>query len=247
MIFTLSALGVALVALLPLGLGALLHQKIRLRRDMALQLHRAQLSELDRDLSLGRLPQIEYAAAKLEIERRLLASAALADLPTKLSGAWVVVALAIAVPAGAYGLYRIQGHPESVGIAPPPRPSAQELSDEQKDADMAKRLRTVLAHVEPGSGKALEGYRLLGNVEAARGNLDGALEAWQSLLAIRFEPQIAAAVGELLTHKNDGKATPEAVALWRRALGEGPADAPWRKLVEKSLAEAPPEALKNDK
>ena len=53
---------------------------------------------------------------------------------------------------------------------------------------------------------------------------------------MRFDPTIAAEAAEAITEAQ-GHVTEEAAALFRRALAELPADAPWRPMAEKRLSE----------
>ena len=66
----LSIVVVALVAMAPLGVSVWRGGGLRSRREAALALHRAQLTELDRDLAEGRLLATEHEAARLEVQRR---------------------------------------------------------------------------------------------------------------------------------------------------------------------------------
>ena len=77
MIF-LYMLGLALVLMVPLAF-AYRGGGTRDRRGAALALHRAQLDELTRDLADQRIAAPEYAAARLEVERRLLAADSLKE------------------------------------------------------------------------------------------------------------------------------------------------------------------------
>jgi cytochrome c-type biogenesis protein CcmH len=77
---------------------------------------------------------------------------------------------------------------------------------------------------------------LLGNAEASRGRLQDAADAWRTALAIRFDATVAAQAAEAITEVQ-GRVTDEAAALFRRALAESPADAAWRPMAEKRLAE----------
>ena len=61
--------------------------------------------------------------------------------------------------------------------------------------------------------------------------------AWRTALATRFDPTLAAEAAEAIT-ETEGRVTDEAAALFRRALVEAPADAPWRAMAQKRLAEA---------
>jgi cytochrome c-type biogenesis protein CcmH len=67
-------------------------------------------------------------------------------------------------------------------------------------------------------------------------NLPGAAEAWHKALDGRFDPMLAAQTAEAMTRVN-GQVNSESAALFRRALAEAPADAPWRSIVERRLAE----------
>ena len=230
----------AVAALAPLAL-VLLRRNAPLRgdRDTALALHRAQLAELDRDLAEGRIDAGEHATAILEVQRRLLASADLkvapvADQAGRASGA--LVALLAVVPAVAVALYLIAGRPE-LPDAPLAARIAAGNAESQEAAALVATLRQRLALLDPKSDMARQGYVLLGNVEAGRGNLPQAVQAWQTALAARFDPDTAARAAEAQTII-DGKVSPASAALFRRALAEAPPDAPWRDLVRKRL-EAP--------
>ncbi len=246
MMFWFALLLLAFAALVPLALAARMRAALYGRREAALTLHRAQLAELDRDFAQGRLLPAEQAAAKLEVERRLLASAALTDLPTNTTSIRTIAVLALVIPVAAYGLYRIGGHPELVGAVPPPPPQAEaappDAAEIAGEDNLVQRLHTMLAQMDPHSPRAQEGYRLLGRVELGRRHFAGAIEAWHQVLAVAFDPTIAAMCAEVIAEQA-GKITPESVALWRRALKEAPADAPWRPMAEKRLAEAPLDAL----
>ena len=69
----------ALLTVAPLVLYAWRGGRLRSRQYAAIALHRAQLQELDQELADGRLMAEEHAAAKLEVQRRLLADAALTE------------------------------------------------------------------------------------------------------------------------------------------------------------------------
>ena len=101
---------------------------------------------------------------------------------------------------------------------------------------MITRLRAVLATLDPHSEKAREGYVLLGGAEARLGDIGAAATAWKTALAARFDPTLAAEAAEAATEAA-GHVSDEAAELFRRALAEAPADAPWRPMAERRLAE----------
>lgn len=226
----------AAVALAPLGFVLRGSGRARSRRESALAIHRAQLSELDRDLAEGRIAPAEHANAVLEVQRRLLAAADAKEAPPPRAARAPLLVTLMAVPLLAVALYALDGHPFL-----PAAPLAARLaaaSQQTQDADaLITLLRERLATLDPHSETARQGYVLLGNAEDSLGHLPQAAEAWRQALRIRFEPGLAALTAEAQT-RLDGKVSAESAALFRRALAEAPADAPWRGIAEKRLAEA---------
>ena len=226
----------AVLAVTPLVLVLSRGGATRGRREAALALHRAQLAEIDRDLAEGRLSPEDHATAKLEVQRRLLAAADAPEEATEGGGRAMLLATAIIVPLAAVGLYRINGHPE-LPAAPLAKRIAEADRVEREEVALIAQLRQRLAQLDPHSAQARQGYVLLGNIEAQRGRLQEAAQAWRTALAIRFDATLAAELAEAQT-AIDGKVTPESATLFRQALAAAPANAPWRELVEKRLAEA---------
>ncbi len=226
------------LALAPLGLVLRGRKGLRTRQESALAIHRAQLAELDRDLADGRIARAEHANAVLEVQRRLLAAADAADAPTRPRGAARLPLLAtlVLVPLLGAGLYALDGHPFMPAVPLAERLAAAERHGEDPVALIAL-LREKLATIDQNSETARQGYVLLGNAEDSLGHLPQAAEAWRQALRIRFEPRLAALTAEAQT-RLEGKVSPESAALFRRALAAAPANAPWRGIVEKRLAEA---------
>jgi cytochrome c-type biogenesis protein CcmH len=230
----LALAALAVVAMAPLALSAARTARARGRRESALALHRAQLSELDRDLADGQIGPAEHANAVLEVQRRLLAVAeAQEDVPSRGATAPLITAL-IAVPLAALALYLAGGSPNMPSIR-----HADVVNDareqQAEDAAIIAQLRAGLAKMDPKSDTAREGYVLLGNAEASRGNMPGAASAWATALAARFDPTLAVETAEAMTEAA-GHVTDESAALFRRALAEAPPNAPWRPMAEKRIA-----------
>jgi cytochrome c-type biogenesis protein CcmH len=243
----LAALALAALTLAPLLLLAWRARaghgvRLRGRQEAALALHRAQLTELDNDLAEGRLLTAEHQAAKLEVQRRLLADAALPDGAAAKTDRYFIPAVAMAVPIAALLLYLATGRPgfpppdtappvqaDGAGAAPDPARIAQ-------DQAAIGQLRNRLALMDPHADQTLRGYEILGNAELSMGHLPEAAAAWQHVLADRFDPTLAAQTAEVLTETSD-HVTPAAMSLFKRALAAAPADAPWRKMAEKRVAE----------
>jgi len=197
------------------------------RREAAQDLHRAQLEELERDRAEGRLGGDEYAAAVLEVQRRLLTAARTAE-PATGGARFSPLLLVPLVLLGGAGLYLVGGVPEMPAL------QAQAARDEA----VLDTLRQRLAAMDPKSEQARQGFLLLGNAEAGQQHMAAAAAAWRVALAARFEASLAAVTAEAMSEA-EGRVTEEAAALFRAALAAAPADAPWRPMVERRLREVP--------
>jgi cytochrome c-type biogenesis protein CcmH len=231
----------ALVSMAPLAAYASRGSRLRGRQEAALSLHRAQLQELERELTEGRLVTEEYTAARLEVQRRLLADAALSEVPPPRSGFGGIVLVALLVPAVALGLYLKVGQPdfppEDAAVQGGPPMTAAEQEKAARDDALIAQLRARLKLMEPHAAHTIEGYEVLGRAELSRGHLPEAAEAWKVVLADQFDATLAVQTAEVLTEAS-GRVTPEALALFRKALAAAPADAPWRPMARKRIAEA---------
>jgi cytochrome c-type biogenesis protein CcmH len=231
-----ALLALAAATLAPLALVLAARGRTRDRREAALQLHRAQLSALDRDLEEGRIAAPEHAAARLEVQRRLLHEAETATpVPQHRDRRPVLVSLLFLIPAVALGLYLVNGFPGMPAAPLGPRLAAAR-AEAQEAQRLISQLRARLAQLDPNSAQAREGYVLLGNVEAERQNWAGATDAWATALKARFDPTLAVETAEAM-YQRDGKLSPESEALFRQALNEAPQDAPWRKMAEARLGQ----------
>lgn len=225
----------AVVALAPLAFALGRPSSARGRRDSALAIHRGQLAELDLDLAEGRLAPAEHATARLEVQRRLLAAAETAEPEPARASRFPLLATLLLVPAAGVGLYAIDGHPSMPAEPLAGRVAAAE-QDAQKSHELITQLRQKLATLDPKSETTRQGYILLGNAEDSVGDLPQAADAWRHALSIRFDPYLAALTAEAQTQVA-GKVSADSADLFRRALAEGPADAPWRKVAEQRLAQ----------
>ncbi|HEY2618152.1 MAG TPA: c-type cytochrome biogenesis protein CcmI [Acetobacteraceae bacterium] len=225
----------AAIALTPLALTLRRTAAARGRQEAAVALHRAQLAELDRDLADSRIATAEHANAVLEVQRRLLAAAAGAEAESHASSRAPVLLALLVVPLGAIVLYLLGGSPELPAVPLVDRIAAARAREAQEAALIAQ-LRHRLGELDPHGEQAHQGYVLLGNAEASRGRLQEAADAWRTALTMRFDPTIAAEAAEAITEAQ-GHVTEEAAMLFRQALAQSPADAPWRPMAEKRLSE----------
>jgi cytochrome c-type biogenesis protein CcmH len=235
----------ALLTVAPLGLYAWRGARLRSRQYASIALHRAQLRELDQELADGRIVVEEHAAAKLEVQRRLLSDAALTESVGKPAGTSSIVLTAVLVPAVALLLYLRLGQPQfppKDAVTGAPQPTAAGATEDPakaaRDEELIGQLKARLEVMDQHADRTVQGYQILGQAELSRGHLAEAGDAWKHVLAEKFDPTLAAETAEVLTEAAGDKITPEALALFKRALAEAPADAPWRPMAEKRVAEA---------
>jgi cytochrome c-type biogenesis protein CcmH len=208
--------GTALVVLMPLARRAPGEEA-----DAPMILYRDQLAELERDHAAGRLSAAGLAAAKLELQRRLLQADKTAMPPVS----WVprralavpVVALVMAVPLA---LYLSLGQPGQKDQ--PISGRALELAPLQASTAALAEARQQL-NADPS--QPITWLRLVSLLLQR----DDTQEAVQLLTAARARfPGLAAlpsAQGEALTRAGQGLITGEAEAAFRAALALDPQDA----------------------
>ena len=193
-----------------------------------LAVYRDQLAEIDRDLARGAIAPAEAEASRVEISRRLIASAERAEqaaaAPRADAGTtrrWHVASAAvlISLPVGAVALYLALGSPELPG-----QPLADRLArgaDFAADSDGLATLSALVARAEahlalnPNDGR---GWEVLGPVYMRLQRFDEAVHARRN--AIRLLGATAdrvAALGEALTASAGGIVTPDAKAAFERA------------------------------
>lgn len=222
----------AVVALAPLAVALDRRAAARGERELAMSLHRAQLLELDRDLAEGRIMAAEHATAVLEVQRRLLAVADVPEKGVRVGSRAPVFAVIVLAPVAALGLYMVGGSPGMPSVTPGAGEARQQRLMEE--AALIGMLRDKLVAMDPVSDQAREGYVLLGNVEAARGNHAAAAQAWRAALRARFDPDVAVRAAEA-EQRAEGSMSSSSAALLRRALASAAPDAPWRAAAEEQL------------
>jgi cytochrome c-type biogenesis protein CcmH len=158
-------LGLAIILMLPLLVSFSKGRGLRGRREAALAMHRAQLAELTRDLADGRIAEREYAGARLEVERRLLAADALHDPTADGNAKFLLLATALAIPVMAFALY-LPGSTPTVPSEPHAAWIAKEQAQSRNLAAVADELRAKLATLDPNSVAASEGQAYLAEILA---------------------------------------------------------------------------------
>nr|WP_244644173.1 c-type cytochrome biogenesis protein CcmI [Azorhizobium oxalatiphilum] len=232
----------------------------RSERAADLAVYRDQLAEVVRDQAAGRLSAEQAEAARIEVNRRILAAGARDDAAGEGTGstgrrrAAALFALLL-VPAVGAGLYMTLGSP-----AVPGAPLAARLAAPPDGNDIAILVRRVEEHLSanPNDGR---GYEILAPVYARLGRLDDSAQAYRA--AIRtLGPSVErySALGEVLTAAADGMVPQDAVKAFTAAVDIDPravkaryflglaaeqdgrkadAVALWRSMLDEASANAP--------
>lgn len=214
-----SALFWLATAVLALALMALVVAGLRRPRVPVeppdLTLYRGQLDELARDLAAGRLAPADHAAARLEIERRLLAAAG-APAPAQAGTgrrAPLALALAVVILGGSYVTYFALGAPHL-----PDRPLTLRAGER---AAAAERLRQARMIEEMVAG-------LAARLAAAPDDLAGWQRLGRSYMVLQRFPAAAEAYAKAAELAPDNVdvllAWAEALLPPVRAAGPPPAD-----------------------
>lgn len=193
-----------------------------LRADYDMAVYKDQLRDIERDRTRGIIDDQQAAAARLEVERRLLAAAdagepGTAKAPALQRRSWpMAVALAMILIPGAALVYLEHGAPwiaDGTRIAQPAQPSYDDLI-----AELERRLQAA-----PEDGR---GWVLLARGYARQGRLADALKAQTRAMALAANDEqaaeIAAGFGQILVEEASGTVTPEARAAFAEATKRNP-------------------------
>jgi cytochrome c-type biogenesis protein CcmH len=202
------------------------------RRDYDLRVYRAQLAELARERERGVLGEPEADAARLEVERRMLAADTAERQPRPVPSVagrnWASAAvLLIALPALAWGLYSQLGSPNQ--SAAPFASRAAERAQRAGGQATQPPVETMIARLEEQQARSPDDPDTslrLGQAYALAGQFERAAVAYRA--AIARHPEVGAlhsALGEALVMMSGGIVGEEARAAFRRALERDPGEA----------------------
>lgn len=210
-------------------------------RALTLQLYHSQLKALDRELDQALILPETYEQTKLEIQRRIL-NYDQGKLPTDIdpslsskSGLFFILCGLGCIPLAAIGLYLVNGMP---ALSPQPLQSRfiEQNRQNQQLAPYIQQLKDKIASLNPQDPKRIEGYLLLGRIEAQQNHIHEAIQAWKAALTLHYDPTLAAQIAEMMIEKN-GQITQESYMLFQKALKTAPANAVWRSLAEQRIIE----------
>ncbi|HXE16473.1 MAG TPA: c-type cytochrome biogenesis protein CcmI [Stellaceae bacterium] len=188
------------------------------RNIFARAVYRDQLAELTRDRERGVLDAGEEAAARREIERRLLAAGDTASDTTAKPRPVLAALLGLFVLAVAAGLYFALGSP---GLPDRPyagREAERAAASHRMPTDLNKAVADLEAKLKAKPDN-LDGWILLGRTEAARQNWHKSAEAMAHAVALApTRDDLLTAYGEIQVMADGGLVTPQARDAFTKAL-----------------------------
>lgn len=236
--FLLALLTTATVAAL---LWPLLRMRLPARDRLSgeLAIYRDQLAELERERDAGTLAPAEAAAARTEIERRMLAAGDAAASNAKAARTsdavqkWLPPALSLFVPLLALGLYLQTGRPGLPAAPFADRGTEHPAPSQQMDvAGLLKEARARLAQ-DPNDADALAALGEGLTLEAGGTVTQPALEALQR--ALKARPDDARILYYLGLHEAQSGESKAAIARWRDLEAASPPDAPWLPMLRAEI------------
>ncbi|MDY0885881.1 c-type cytochrome biogenesis protein CcmI [Dongia soli] len=183
-------------------------------KGMALNIYRDQLTEIDRDKTLGMLPQDQARAAQLEIQRRILAlgDTSTAQPSRALHNRFIAIT-AVLLPIFGVLLYLNIG-----AVRQPDQPLVErQVAAPATPEFMALRDR-VSRHPDD-----VEAWLALARLAFDQQRLEESLEAFRHVLALgKTGADIYADYGLALIRFHDGEVSSDAKAAFVKALGLNP-------------------------
>ena len=204
--------------------------RARSRAEFDIAVYRDQLREVERDLERGLLDAEQAEAARIEIQRRMLATAEDSEAALRTADAVPVArrpltaaTIALLVPAAALGLYLHLGSPD-VPDQPLAARQAALQTVAQGRADMNRLVERLARRMETNPGD-LEGWMLLARSYRSLNRFAEAAEAFRrAVRASGRQAAILSAWGEARILAREGTVTAEDVAIFEEAVRKDPRD-----------------------
>lgn len=209
------------------------------RLDGELAIYRDQLAELERERAAGAVSETDAAAARVEIERRILSAGAAAEKVHARSASPALhrllpPALSLLVPLLALGVYLQVGRP---GLPSAPFDRSQIASQEPgRPLDVAQLLAEARARLaqNPDDPEALAALGEGLTLEADGTVTQPAVQAFtKALEKMPDDPRAHYYLGLHEAQSGDSRA---AIARWRTLEAKSPPDAPWLGLLRAEIA-----------
>jgi len=219
--FTLAA-----IAALALPLAGKGRRGTAERSAFDLAVFKDQLREVETDQERGVLSETEADAARLEIERRMLAAepsdgAAKTGAKSPTADRMTAAALAVALPLAAFAVYFHLGSPGYDDQPFAARPQAPEHAG--APADIKNMVESLAKRMEQNPNNA-EGWALLARSYAVMERYEDAIAAYRrALKLVDNDEQLAIDLAETMVQQAEGWVTQQAQAIFKEMLGYNPA------------------------
>ncbi len=229
----------AFLAVLPILLPLLRGSRpVPARASYDQAVYRDQLRELDRDIARGLLTDTDADAARLEIQRRLLASEQIPARPAVLTRSPIAAALVfLVVAAGSVGGYLWLGAP-TVPDEPFDSRPATARTDTSERAALEEAAAKLEAKLRENPSDA-SGWMLYGRSLATLNQWDKAADALEHAIELGISsPDVAADHAEMLVMAAGGTVTPAAEAAFNQVLKADPGNGLARFYLATAAAQA---------
>ncbi len=215
---TVAALGLALWPLLRPGRAA----PDRARAEQAV--YRDQLAEIERDLARGVLQPGEAEAARLEISRRLLATATAAPAAAPRRSVLLALLLGLLIAGDAVFIYTRLGFPGLPDMPAANRPPAPQADADEGTQDMARAAEALEAAAARDAGNPAR-WLLLAQARGALGEWDRAAAAYRTAIPlVPGKPEPLVGLATALIAGNQGVVPEPAQIALKSALAIDPAN-----------------------
>jgi len=221
------------------------------RGEYDLAVYRDQLAEVERDRERGLLDANEAEAARLEVQRRMLAAADAGksdETPPPVPGRVLAGGLAATVAVGAFAIYFTLGAPDVPNFPFAERNVGRDMVAEgasPEHAEVAGLAAKLAARLQDSPGD-IDGWILLARTYDTIGDFGKAVQALRHALELSGgRADLAAMYGEALVQAADGRVTAEAFRLFGDIAAADPLNPQARYYVGLGLAQQnrPLEAL----
>ena len=183
--------------------------------------YRDQLHELDRDIARGVLTLTEADAARIEIQRRLLAADKQPTAPQRLTRSPILAAIVfVFVAAGSLASYLWLGAPD---IPDEPFSTRQaELAKANTPSPLERATQTLAEKLQQNPSDAA-GWVLYGHSLAMLRRWDQAEAAYRKAIALgQNSPDVLSDHAEIMVMQANGTVTPAAEATFQQVLKADP-------------------------
>lgn len=192
------------------------------RRAHDLAVYRDQLAELERDAGRGVIDAAQAQAARLEIERRILAAGKAQDRPftPRPMLRHVALTLGTVLPLLGFAFYLLTGRPDL-----PAQPFADRHRNDATTQMVQRQINELNKRVAQ-KPEDLQNWILLGRTQITVGHYAEAADAFSRAVALAPDrADLLGAYAEALILQNEGTVTPAALQALDSALAKEPDDA----------------------